>query len=153
VDEYISRYRQHAQRELRYYIIQHSFADAIREAALSRLPNGKRHSHQWRIPGHALQVAEQRLQARAKELRGAKSFSELHDLIERQIKPIHGIGDLAIYDIAHRIGAHLGLAPDAVYLHAGTREGARALNLSGKTIQVGEMPRQFRKLTAAEIED
>jgi hypothetical protein len=41
------------------------------------------------------------------------------------------------------------LRREAVYLHAGTREGARALNLSGKTIDV----RELRKLSAEEIED
>jgi hypothetical protein len=38
-----------------------------------------------------------------------------------------------VYDIAHRIGAYLRREPEAVYLHAGTREGARALNLGGES--------------------
>jgi hypothetical protein len=55
--------------------------------------------------------AERRLQAIAAHLLAATSFAELHDLIDSQIKPIRGIGDLAIYDIAHRIGAYLRHAP------------------------------------------
>ena len=125
VKDYTSRHPERARRELRYYIIQRSLQDAIREAALSRLPGGKRHSHQRRIPLHVLQAAERRLQAIAGQVQTAKSFAELHRLIERHIKPIRGIGDLAVYDIAHRIGMYLQHAPEAVYLHAGTREGAR----------------------------
>jgi hypothetical protein len=153
VKDYASRYREKAHREVRYYTIQRSLEDVIREAALSRLPSGKRHPHQRRIPLHVLQAAERRLQAIAGQLRTAKSFAELHDLIDREIKPVRGIGDLAVYDIAHRIGAYLRHAPEAVYLHAGTREGARALNLTSKTIGLSQLPAGLRKLSAAEIED
>ena len=37
------------------------------------------------------------------------------------------IGDLTVYDISTRIGAFLKLEPNRIYLHAGTRIGARAL--------------------------
>ena len=153
VRDYTSRYRESARRELRFYALQPSLEYAIREATLSRLPSGKRHPHQRRIPLRVLQSAERQLQAIAAQLRAARSFAELHRLIERRIKPIHGIGDLATYDIAHRIGAYLRREPEAVYLHAGTREGARALNLGGRTIQLRELPPGLRKLSAAEIED
>jgi hypothetical protein len=153
VRDYTTRHREKARREVRYYMLQRSLEDAVREAALSRLPSGKRHPHQRRIPLRILQAAERRLRAIAVQLQAATSFAELHDLIDRQIKPIRGIGDLAVYDIAHRIGAYLRHAPDAVYLHAGTREGARALNLAGKTIDMSELPAGLRKLSAAEIED
>jgi len=153
VRDYTSRHRERARRDVRYYMIQRSLEDAIREAALSRLPGGRRHPHQRRIPLSVLQAAERRLQAIGAQLRAAKSFAELHDIIDRHIKPIRGIGELAVYDIAHRIGAYLRHAPEAVYLHAGTREGARALNFAGKTIDVSELPAGLRKLSAAEIED
>jgi hypothetical protein len=39
-----------------------SLEDAVREAALSRLPSGKRHPHQRRIPLRVLHMAERRLQ-------------------------------------------------------------------------------------------
>jgi hypothetical protein len=77
----------------------------------------------------------------------------LHLLIERQIGPIRGIGDLTVYDITHRIGAYIRRQPDVVYLHASTRKGARALHLSGKAIELSEFPTEFRRLSAAEIED
>jgi hypothetical protein len=65
------------------------------------------------------------------------------------------VADLTIYDITHRIGAHLGLAPERVYLHRGTRVGARALGLGrGRaTLELRELPPEFHRLTAAEAED
>ena len=39
------------------------------------------------------------------------------------------LGELTVYDVAHRIGAYLQLEPDVVYLHRGTRIGARYLGL------------------------
>lgn len=141
VADYVANHRERAHRELRYYIVQRSLADAIREAALSRFPSGKRHPHQRRIPLHVLQAANTHLQAVAQRLGKANSFDELHGLIAQQIGPIPGIGDLAVYDISHRIGAYLSLAPEAIYLHAGTREGARALNLTGQTIALSNSSR------------
>jgi hypothetical protein len=153
VTDYVANHQNRARRELRYYVIQRSLAGAIREAALSRLPGGKRHSHQRRIPLRVLQAAERRLQPIAEHLRSAKSFAELHAIIDRQIGPLRGIGDLAVYDIAHRIGAYLDLAPEEVWLHAGARDGARALNLSGEKVTLPELPADLRKLSPAEIED
>ena len=51
--------------------------------------------------------------------------------------------------------AHLGLAPERVYLHAGTREGARALGLGrGRdALDLDELPGEFGSLTPAEAED
>ena len=58
-------------------------------------------------------------------------------------------------DTALRIGAKLGIRPDRVYLHRGTREGARALKLdaSQATIDVSQLPPAFQRLDAREIED
>jgi hypothetical protein len=76
VDDYISNYQDHAARELKFYAIQRTLADAVREATLSRLPSGKRHPHQRRIPLPVLQAAERRLQAAANWLKRAKSEAD-----------------------------------------------------------------------------
>jgi hypothetical protein len=62
---------------------------------------------------------------------------------------------LTIYDTALRIGASLGLEPQSVYLHAGTRFGARRLGLDwrAETIPVSALPPPLRKLKPREIED
>jgi hypothetical protein len=58
-----------------------------------------------------------------------------------------------VYDIAHRHGAYFGKAPALVYLHAGTRAGARAFNATGDTLDPKKLPAAFSRLEPAEIED
>jgi hypothetical protein len=58
-----------------------------------------------------------------------------------------------VYDIAHRIGAYFGKLPENVYLHAGTRIGARAFNIKGDSIDPKTLPKPFLWLSPAEIED
>jgi hypothetical protein len=149
VDAYIRDHRKHLRRLLRFFEIQRNVGDAIRSAAASE----RRHQHQWRVPRAALAEAERRLQLVSNHVAQAQDFAELHGLIEREIGDIPRIGCLAVYDIALRIGAFLGIAPALVYLHRGTREGARALGFRGKTVHPDELPVEFRDLTAAEIED
>jgi hypothetical protein len=153
IQDYIARWRAPTERELRYYAIQRSLGDAIREAALSRLPSGKRHRHQRRIPLRVLESAERTLQRHADRLSKAKSFDELHKYVETVLSHIRGIGPLAVYDIAHRIGAYLKLEPKLIYLHAGARKGARALELNGNTLRPEEVPSELHSLRPAEIED
>ncbi|WP_425067205.1 hypothetical protein [Reyranella sp.] len=151
--DYIARFRGPAIAEMTFYKEQPSLSEAIRLAALSRTAHGKRHAHQRRIPGHVLEAAEQSLQGISASLGEARSFDEVHHQITNQIGSLRGIGELAIYDFSHRIGAFLKLAPDLVYLHAGTRVGARALNLTGDVIPKSAIPSAFHFLSAAEIED
>jgi hypothetical protein len=142
VNAYILLIRSEARRELNLFgrTKQPSLREAIRAAALSQV-DGKRHSHQRRIPGDALGAAAAGLEKTA--LSTASRFEELHDRVETAIGTIRKIGPLAIYDIAQRIGSYLGLAPRLVYLHAGTKDGARALNLQGKVVESNELPRAF----------
>jgi hypothetical protein len=59
------------------------------------------------------------------------------------------------YDTAVHIGAKLGLMPDEVYLHSGTRKGARALGLPYRqpTLQISSLPIALHQLAGYEIED
>jgi hypothetical protein len=132
-----------------------SFSAAIEYAALSKLPDGHRHPHQYRRKLQALEEANRRLQAVTGRLRKCSSFESLHDLIGQEIGNIPDIGPLTVYDVATRIRAHLGIEPEKVYLHSGTRKGARALGLGArrKALEPSELPVEFRRLTAGEIED
>jgi hypothetical protein len=89
------------------------------------------------------------------DLRAAETFEQLHRLISIKIGGIHGIGKLTIYDTAVRIGAKLNLEPKVVFLHAGTRKGARALGLDWhKEFMIRDtFPHEFKPLSASEIED
>lgn len=85
----------------------------------------------------------------------AKNFDELHELVLQAGKGLERIGPLAIYDTALRLGAYLGFRPQHVYLHCGTRAGARVLGLRGraKKLQMEELPEEFRRLRPEQVED
>jgi hypothetical protein len=154
VRAYIEDYRERAAAELEFFRNQSSLRTAIHFAALSINPQGKRHSHQRRLPAAVLRAAERSLQAARPLLRRSRSFAQLHGAVFGKIGMIRGIGRLTIYDVTTRIGGHLGLEPKAVYLHAGTAEGARALGLDGaETLAVAALPRPFHVLRPREIED
>jgi hypothetical protein len=76
VSDYIAKHRESARRELRFYGIQRSLEETIREAALCRLPSGKRHPHQRRIPKQVLMAAERKLQGAIEHISKAASFKE-----------------------------------------------------------------------------
>ena len=153
VKDYKVNYRPGEQGELSYYKHQKSLKKAIEKAAMAKLSDGSKHPHQWRRKSETLEEAKDRL-LRA-SLRGCKSFSELHDKVEKVIGNINDIGALTVYDTAHRIGAYLGIEPQEVYMHTGTREGAKALDVDykAKTLPKGIFPKELRTLKPYEIED
>jgi hypothetical protein len=154
VDSYIRHFRQHAEDE-RAYFARGDRQSAISRAALAEIEEGgriKRHPHQYRIPRRQLEEARNRLLA--EDLDHVSTFGQLHQVVAETIGAIGRIGELAVYDIATRIGAFLRLEPDLVYLHRGTRDGARALGLGrGRpSLTVDELPSAFRRLRPYEIE-
>lgn len=153
VRDYISRFRRSASVELRWFATRSDLETVVELASMCRTPDNKRHPHQRRLPQRALRAAHRRL---AKcDLESCRSFDELHDLIDDEIGNLESIGELAVYDIACRIGAYLKLEPQRVYLHRGTRAGAQAIGLTGsqKTLELKDLPTAFRSLKAGEIED
>lgn len=82
-------------------------------------------------------------------------FDELFSLVEKLLLPIKGIGELYVYDTTLRIGANLNLLPTKIYLHAGTRTGAKRIGFQGtkKAIEVSELPPVLQQLKPFEIED
>lgn len=152
VEHYIRHKRPRAAQGVHFMRERASLDEALDYAALCRTERSKRHPHQARIPGPILEDCRGRLAAA--DLRSAKSFEELHAIVQQAIGGIKGIGVLTVYDISHRLGAYLGLEPDLVYLHRGTRDGARALGLGGKnTLDPSELPAPFSRLKPYEIED
>jgi hypothetical protein len=153
VQTYLDHNAVNEDRYLQYYRIQESLANAVAKAAMAELPGGGRFSHQWKIPASILTEAKNALLI--VDLNIARSFEELHRIVASTIGPISGIGELTIYDTAHRIGAFLGLRPEHVYLHAGVRSGAKALGLdyqAGK-LPMSMLPKAFHKLLPEQVED
>jgi hypothetical protein len=69
---------------------------------------------------------------------------------------VRGLGELYCYDTALRIGAKLELLPQMVFLHRGTRDGARALghtDYRSANIDPHTLPRELHQLHPYEIED
>lgn len=147
--------RPHANAELNWFKQQPTLEKAIYFAALAINSDGKRYSHQRRLRQTALKQAHKILQANRPQLEQCKDFDELYSLLERLLIPIKGIGELYVYDTALRIGAKLGLLPQKVYLHAGTRIGAQALGFDGKSkaLDVSQLPIELHQLEPHEIED
>lgn len=103
-------------------ITERNLVKVFEMAALARDKTGRKHPHQYRLPNKKLQTFRDRIIAKAEKIRRARSFHELHSMIEEC--KVKGIGELAIYDTAHRIGTRFRIFPDMVYMHQGTRIGA-----------------------------
>lgn len=165
-DDVVAAYRRdfsvHHREEMEWFgDCRQTIEEVIRRACKSEVPtvNGGmvRHSHQtsYRIPATALSEAADRLERRKSDVEKAADFVALLGTVEASIGSVARIGPLAVYDISLRIGAYKGLRPIEVYLHAGTREGARALGLSTnlRSLPMSSLPSGLRSLSAEEAED
>jgi hypothetical protein len=153
VASYIQQQRPGARAERRTFAQESTFEGAVRRAALALTPDGKTHSHQRRVSRRARRAWSHRMLRHVGRLQPSQTFEELFDCTESL--SIRGVGEMAIYDTAYRIGAKLGLEPRLVYLHRGTRKGARLLGLGkGRSyLRAEELPVPFRVLRPYEIED
>lgn len=90
-----------------------------------------------------------------KKLVESADFAALFAIVEGAVGGICGIGKLTVYDTALRLGAYLGKRPQVVYLHRGTREGAKALGIGceRRVLETKELPEPLRELEPHELED
>lgn len=156
IRHYNSHHRPNEQGELNWFRRQSSLEDAISVAAKAENECGLRYSHQCRITRKALQDANSLVLERHDELQESKSFHDVWLIVKGTLEVVAGIGDLYIYDTALRIGAKLNLLPERIYLHAGTRRGARAFGLvtqQKEWLEPNELPKALRDLPAHEVED
>jgi hypothetical protein len=155
VAHYRAEKKPQAENERRWFRIQKKVHHAVRLAGLASGPQGKRFRHQYRIPQTVLARASRALLRNLRRLGRSKSFDALLQQVDATISPIPGIGPLMVYDTAVRIGARLGVSPDQVYLHAGTRHGAAVLGmeLNRTSIFLAELPPPLNQLTAEGAED
>ncbi len=128
---------------------------AIKLATTAKNFQGKKHDHQRRISEITLERFTVSVMDKKDNLTKVRTFSELISIIESC--KITGIGNLTIYDTAHRIGNYLSIQPNKIYLHRGTKTGA--INLLGKIdskyIIKSQLPKPFQNanLSCSEIED
>ena len=131
IDNYLRTKARKIDAELEHFRIKR-LCFAVDMAAKAIGPDGKMLSHQRRCGPEALAEAADRLSLCLPEIELCNSFDQLLKLVERETDDVERFGDLAQYDTTLRIGAKLttsevNVLPTVVYLHAGTREGARKL--------------------------
>lgn len=159
IRHYLVHYQPEHEHELTWFRNQGSLEDAIRLAARAEDDQGHRYSHQRRIKSRAITEASRVLADAHDDLQKCSSFHELWNLIGSYLTPIDGVRELYTYDAAVRLGAHLRLSPEKVYLHAGTRTGAKNLGLLSRTnahkqwLELTELPAPLRKLPASDVEN
>lgn len=115
---------------------------------------GRRHPHQRRLKFDVFEKSEELLINSIELIRIVRTFDELHEFICGKFKPVRGAGELYAYDVSHRIGRSLGLRPAYVYLHAGTRKGAKHFNVTRSRALLTEFPDPIAsRLTPEQAED
>lgn len=151
---YISCNRKCLKDDLERYEKSGTWAKAVELAARAEGHDGKMYSHQRRVGRENMAMTAKPLLAL-----GGKKFGDfyaLHEAVREAIQGITRVDVLAVYDTALRLGAFRGVLPECVYLHAGTKTGAKnlGLNLRGKkSLEMSELPPEFRKLKAYEVEN
>lgn len=128
---------------------------ALKRAVASRRPNGKMHNHQSKVSA-ALPSLYLVLSRNLRHLCSSKSFDNLHTRIAR-LAP-KGIGEMTVYDVSVRFGAYLGLKPEMIYMHAGTRGGLNAMmgtkfGSRHKVFPMWLMPMELQEEDPDEVED
>ena len=160
LQDIILHYKQHRAAHPESWILhcsqQDSLEEAIYYAAIARNHEGKKNKHQWRLKNIDLEKFAVQLIDKADDIKNCTSFEELLKKIE--LYKTHGIGTLAVYDTAERIGAYLELYPEKVYLHAGVKVGAEKIlgkKLSEKFLRKEDLPEVFQQtdLHCGAIED
>jgi hypothetical protein len=127
---------------------------AIRKAAQARNEKGELHSHQRYLRQETADKAESILLNCVAEIAACKDFDALHELVKSKLQ-INGASEMYWYDTAFRIGISMGVYPQKVYLHRGTRDGAKALGIyKGKDVlEMSELPAELRKMKPYQVED
>jgi hypothetical protein len=155
VQDYRWRYVGKTEEELAWFRGQPTVADAIRKAAFALKPNGARYSHQRWLKDETARMAAEIMLAHEAEIAAAPDFESLHELLGRLLAQVPGAGEMYLYDTAFRLSGKFGRPPTRVFLHRGTRDGARAIGFdSGRAhIEMTELPEPLQVLKAYEVED
>lgn len=154
IEDIISEYRKREPDSwIEFTKKQSSIEEAILVASKSMNASGLKNKHQHRIPNETLSDFGVMLCTISQIVHQVNSFDELNNLIKTN--RIKGIGDLACYDIANRIGTFLNKEPTYVYIHAGTRTGAENLlkrKVRESILPITEFP-YFNGFSASQIEN
>lgn len=153
IRDFVDRFRPGERDELAFFK-EHPFTVALDHAALAKDCRGKRFSHQRRLTRESLAKARGLLFEKQDELKRMQCFEGVLKIVQGITRQVRGLGELYAYDTALRISAALGYEPVAVYLHAGTRVGAKRLGISTSRDYVStlDLPVALQKLPPHEVE-
>ena len=158
VAAYIRCGREDLDKDLAYYRASGTWARAVERASKAERHDGTFHPHQWRVGEATMAKVKEPLLALGR--RKFDNFGALHEAVREAVckkgHKIPRIGPLAVYDTALRLAAFRGILPDRVHLHSGTLEGAKNLGLNlreKKSLAMSDLPSEFRKLKAYEVEN
>jgi hypothetical protein len=146
VQDYINNCSHEAKEELSCFSGQPNLVTAIRVAAEATV-NEKRHPHQRRIPGDTLKHFGRALSDKRKALRACKMFLDLMEVSENVAEEFWTNSKLTVYDTTLRIGAHLGIMPDRVYLHAVTMLHPRFIHHESRQNQSPTQPIRIHRIS------
>ena len=161
LEDLVSKFKdEHNDPVVNYCLRQDFLEAAIKIAVVAENVDGKLHEHQYRVGREKLRNYYDKLSPYTKEIGACNSFDELYNILESY--KVKGIGELALYDIAVRIATFMekksytasNMLPDKVYLHRGSKNGARIL--LGRNVKRIEpksvFPPALQSLTCDEIE-
>jgi hypothetical protein len=156
VADFRKHHRPNSARETRFFRTMPSMGLAIHHVAMAIDGDDRCFDHQFHIVQPARRRAKIVLHQAERRILSCRSFHELHSLFLELLSPIKGLGEMYIYDASLRMGAYVKMSPDFVYLHRGTRWGARALGIDvsrGRPyLEKKELPEPLRKLSADNLE-
>lgn len=158
INDYLNRFADSLDTELRFFESQPSLTETISRAAMAETSSGKQSSHQpaYRFFTEELGASKRCLLKAEEQFRTCETFEELHCLVSKAIGRVYRNAILYVYDTAWKTGTKLNLEPEAVYLHAGTRKGAKALGLEidkRDSIELHELPAPLQRLRPIHIEN
>jgi len=112
------------------------------------------------IEASIMRLVGSKVQSKMTTIEKAVSFEDIMKIVDKE--KVRGFGSLAIYDSSVRIAAYLNITPDRVYLHAGSKEGAKHLESKGlvpggssanESIPMADMPKPFQRLHPTQVEN
>lgn len=155
VDAYLEDYKDNVEYEIKE-IKKAPFDEVLEQVGRGKFLDGVHLDHLKRLPMEALQRALSILIKYRKQIKSCKNFCELFELIHKEIeREVYGIGEMYTYDISFYLSVNLGFKPKYVYLHKGTKIGARKLGLNVNRIYIAkdEFPEEFKELEVYDIEN
>jgi hypothetical protein len=155
IDDYINNHRRCNKPIIKDFKKMKSIDEVIHYAALAIDFDGKRADHHRRRKKEQLELSKKILLHNKKKIASCKDFHTLINLIQNLLNDVNDLGDLYYYDTALEIGFYLNLFPKFIYLHSGTREGAKNLKLNYRKeyLLKDEVPLELKILKEYEIED